>query len=396
MTVPRRIAYYLWRYPILSETFIQREIAALRATGPLSLHVIADAPCPSVDAADADAPDDVHYLYPLDLRRLIRSLGRAVVRRPVALARLLGRLLRRRYQHARNPLLDVLVGGKVIYLAEQLREAGIDHLHSPWADVNAYIGLLAAEWAGIPFSLQARAHDLHRTTAAYALPEKFAAARFVVTNTRYNLDYVRAVVPEAEHGKVYQIYNGIPLRDFPPRPVSAEASDPFRLLAVGRLVEQKGFTDLLDACALLRKRGLRFHCEIVGGPELPLYAGYHRRLMARYERKELEGWVTFTGARPQAYVRAALQRADCFVLPCVLAKDGSRDIIPNVILEAMATALPVVSTPVTGIPELIEDGVDGLLVPPHDPQALADALADVIRDPALRRRLGTRARATAE
>jgi glycosyltransferase involved in cell wall biosynthesis len=157
-------------------------------------------------------------------------------------------------------------------------------------------------------------------------------------------------------------------------------------------VEQKGLTYLLDACALLRDRNFPFTCEVIGGTEEPLYAEYWERLKEQHHRLDLETQVFFRGAQPFARVMEAYRAADVFVLPCVVAQDGRRDITPNAVIEAMAMKLPVVSTPVTGVVEIVEHGTSGLLVPPEDPVALADEIERLARDRALATTLGENAR----
>lgn len=169
-----------------------------------------------------------------------------------------------------------------------------------------------------------------------------------------------------------------------------------RLLCVARLIEQKGLVYLLKACRILLDKGYELTCEIIGAPEEPLYTNYFIALKKLHRQLALEERVIFTGVLPLEKVLAKYQTTDIFVLPCVIAADGSRDITPNALIEAMAMKLPVLSTTVTGLPEIVEDGVSGILIAPHDEQALADALITLIQDPALRKRLGESARKRVE
>jgi glycosyltransferase involved in cell wall biosynthesis len=189
----------------------------------------------------------------------------------------------------------------------------------------------------------------------------------------------------AANGKVHCIYNGLDLHQFTYAPPSTAAAETPVILSVGRLIEKKGLGDLLAAVAILR-RGRRFRVEIIGsGPLQPA-------LEADVKRRGLEDVVTFRGALPQEEVRRAYQRATIFALPCVVTAQGDRDGMPTVLLEAMASGVPVVSTAVSGIPELIAAGHDGLLVAPHDPGTLADALGLLLADAQLRDRLAQAAR----
>jgi glycosyltransferase involved in cell wall biosynthesis len=161
---------------------------------------------------------------------------------------------------------------------------------------------------------------------------------------------------------------------------------------VGRLIEQKGLIYLLRACRALRDRGYVFTCEIVGGPESPLFINDYVALKKLRKHLQLEDCVNFLGAKTFEQVLEKYGEADIFVLPCVIAGDGSRDITPNVLIEAMAMRLPVISTTVTGIPEIVENEVSGILVPPNNQMALADAIARLLDDPALGKELGAQAR----
>jgi glycosyltransferase involved in cell wall biosynthesis len=271
------------------------------------------------------------------------------------------------------------------------------HLHAPWGETNAFIGMIAARLAGAGFSLQFRAQDLHRRTLAFLVSEKVRNARFVITNTRYNLEHLRALVRPEDRAKIRQIYNGLELERLTSDPRPRERGDrPVRILSVARLIEQKGLPYLFEACRLLLDRGRDLRCSVVGGPELPLYVNDLIAIRRRRRALGLEEVVELAGAQPFARVIDAYRSADIFVLPCVLGGDASTDIIPNVILEAMAMGLPVVTTSTTAVPELIEDGETGLLVPPNDAVALADAIERLITDSELHTRLAAGARVRVE
>jgi glycosyltransferase involved in cell wall biosynthesis len=276
-----------------------------------------------------------------------------------------------------------------------LAEEGITHVHAPWGGVNAFIAMVAARLLGLRFSLQLRAHDIHRRTSAFLLTEQMQNADFVLTNTVYNRDLLVAMLPAEQQSKVRQVFEGLPRRSFAATAL-VKTNGPARILCVARLIEPKGLIYLLEACADLRSRGYAFECEIVGGPERPLYVNDYLDIRATYARLALDEHVTLAGALPYADVHRRYTAADLFVLPCCRGRDGSSDIIPNALLEAMAAGLPIVSTRFTAIPELVEDGQTGLLVEPRDARGLADAMACLLDDPGLRARLGRHGRARAE
>jgi glycosyltransferase involved in cell wall biosynthesis len=185
---------------------------------------------------------------------------------------------------------------------------------------------------------------------------------------------------------VFRVFNGISLRGFPER---EQGFNPRRIVSVGRYVEKKGFTHLIEACRLLRTRGIDFECLIVGGG--PLEA----ELQEQIAKAGLEGIVKLLGPRPQEEVRQLLITAGVFVLACVPEAGGGSDNLPTVIMEAMAAGVPVISTKLAGVPEMIEDSVEGLLVEPADPEALSEAIARVLSNEDLNRRMGEQGHETA-
>ena len=393
---PRRIAYYLWRYPVASETFIRRELGALRRAG-VDVRVIADgAHYGGTLANDDDAAVPVRYLLPIPTGRLRRDVFRLALRRPLRTLNLFAYVVCRTYGLPKTIEEDISIFLKAVHLATVLGDQKIDHVHAPWGDTNAFIAMVAARWANATFSLQFRAHDVHRTTSAFLIAEKIRNAQFVVTNTAYNRRHLEALVEPSERAKLRQIYNGLPVREFRSGHAHQRTDRPVRVLSVARLIEPKGLVYLFEACDRLRRRGLRFVCEVVGGPELPLYVNDYLEIRAAHARLALDGCVDLVGPLPFAEVRERYEHADIFALPFVKGRDGSNDIIPNAVLEAMAAGLPVVTTDITALPELVDNGESGFLVPPRNVDALAERLAELIESPYLRARMGSNGRRRAE
>lgn len=392
----KKVAYYTWHFPVLSQTFINRELAALKRSG-IAVEVIADEP-EDIALADHNAKlliDDTRYLEPID-NALLRRYHRYFFRNaPVVYVKLFLFVVSRRYGPYKTINEDIAVFSRAVYLAGQLKDRQIDHIHSPWSDRCAFVAMLAAQLSGVTYSAQARAHDIHRNSYLYAFAEKFEPAEFVVTNTRYNQAYLSKIIGNGHLSKLKVIHNGLDLQRFVPPKITKPTSARLKLLCVARLIEQKGIIYLLQACAKLRDQGLHFDCDIIGGTE-DLYMSYYLEVKKLQKDLNLDDCVRFLGSMPFSSVLQAYAGADLFVLPCVIAADGSRDITPNAILEAMAMKLPVVSTPVTGVPELVEDGVSGILVPPNDANALADALFRVMKDGQLRKTLGENGRKQVE
>jgi colanic acid/amylovoran biosynthesis glycosyltransferase len=387
-----RVAYYLWHFPVLSQTFVRREVEALRKHG-VSLEVFAEAAedVELLDERDLGLLTTTKYLLPVDRQRLSR--WKRGFRREHRLSYYHTYLfvMSRRYGLTKKLRRDRGLFEKAVYLAGHLRDAGITRVHSPWGDRAGFAAMLAAKLLGVPFSVQIRAHDVHDPSYLQALREMLPSADFVITNTQYNRPFIQALMPRGRT-EIHTIYNGINLAEFDPPERSRATGVPTRILCVARLVEQKGLTYLLDACALLRDRSFPFTCDVIGGTEEPLYTEYWQRLKEKHHRLELESCVFFRGAQPFAGVMEAYRAADVFVLPCVVARDGRRDITPNAVIEAMAMKLPVISTPIAGLVEIVEHGTSGLLVPPEDPLALADEIERLAHDRALATTLSENAR----
>jgi glycosyltransferase involved in cell wall biosynthesis len=394
---PPRVAYFTWRFPVLSQTFVHREMVALVEAGvPLVLVADAPEPGPGLDPEARSLLARARYLGPRDAGEVRRGLRRFLLRAPLRLANLALYVATRSYGPTKSFAEDGAILRDAVRLATVLEAERAEHVHAPWADRTALVARVAARLLRLPFSLQARAHDVHRESHVHDLREKLADAEFVVTNTEYNRRYLEPFLPPASRGRLVTIPNGIDLAQVRPPAAASSEPGPIRLLCVGRLVEQKGIHDLLRACRRLADRGVDFVCEIVGAAEPDLGAGYAVELLELHASLGLGEPVAFRGELAFDRVLERLEHADVFVLPCVIAADGSRDITPNAVIEAMAMKRPVVSTTVTALPEIVEDEVSGILVPPGDPAALAAALERLCRDPDLRSRLGERARARVE
>jgi glycosyltransferase involved in cell wall biosynthesis len=271
-----------------------------------------------------------------------------------------------------------------VFAAYFLRGENWDHLHAHFIDRAATVALVASRLIGIPYSLTAHASDIY--VNPILLKEKLGGAKFVATCTGYNRDYLSQFGEGLFNHKLNCIYHGLELDRYRRKP--APSPDKAILLSVGQLKERKGFRYLVGACRLLIDRGYAVECHIIG--EGPLRTDLEEQI----RQLSLEGSVLLCGSLLHQEVIEQYQAAAVFVLPAVLGGDGDRDGIPNVILEAMAMELPVVSTNHSGIPEVVQHGVTGLLVSPADEAALAEAIAKLLEDADLRRRLGRNGRQT--
>jgi glycosyltransferase involved in cell wall biosynthesis len=238
----------------------------------------------------------------------------------------------------------------------------------------------------IPFSFTAHAWDIFKEQAM--LPAKLRAADFVATISEYNRHYLNRLCPAAAD-RIHVVRCGVNLARFSHQH-ECRRVDPPLILSVGRLVEKKGLACLVEACARLHDRGIDFTCTIVGdGPQRNALA---RSIAAR----DLQEIVKLVGELPQEELCDLWQMACVFALPCTIARNGNRDGIPVALMEAMASGVPVVSTTISGIPELVEDGVTGLLVSSDDAEALSQAISRLLADPGLATRLARAGRQRVE
>ncbi|GLS17527.1 colanic acid biosynthesis glycosyltransferase WcaL [Labrys miyagiensis] len=383
------IAVVVKGYPRLSETFIAQEILALEKAGFTieiwSLRHPTDGAVHMLNKQIKARPVYLpEYLYQAPWRVLAGAL--AALARP-RLFRLLGlflRDLRRDFSANRGRRL-----GQALVMARELdpaiRHIHVHYLHTP-ASVVRYAALLTRR----TFSFSAHAKDIW-TTTDWEKREKIADSAWGVTCTRAGVETLQKLAPPSDPDRVSLVYHGLDLARFPEPPRERPArdgrdgDDPVQLVTVGRAVAKKGFDDLLDALAEL-PAGLHWRLSHIGTGEL------RAALKAQAERLGLADRITWRGALAQDDVVAALRAADIFVLPCKEGEAGDRDGLPNVIMEAATQALPIASTRFAGVPEFVREGEEGLLVPPQDPAALSQALATLIGDPALRRKLGEAAR----
>ena len=386
----RTIAYIVKAWPRLSETFILNEIISLERRGvPIRIFSVKDRDPGPAHSQIAQVRAEVTYLafWP-NWKRTIPANLRLLSRQPRRYMRVLLEAIKVnmiRYHRFTLPWHFF----EAAYLTDILLRSPADHLHAHFASTPTLVALYTRRLSGIPFTFTAHAKDIYISD-----PEVFRAkleeARAVVTCTNYNRNYLLGRYGRLAAQKVRCIYHGLDISQFKfDAHWPVEGGDPV-VLSVARLVEKKGLEDLIAAADILRRRGRAFQVEIIGRGPL------RGTLQAQAKRLGLADRVRLPGAQAHDSVSLAYRRASIFVLPCVIASNGDRDGIPNVLLEAMASGVPVVSTPVSGIPELIESGTNGLLVPPHDPESLADAIEKLLVSRELREGLASAARAKLE
>jgi len=365
------LAYLFQRFPSFTQTFCYREIIELRRHG-ISPEIFStrrpvDEPAQNWDAAIVGEveylPEDEQVVQEVDRAARKGKLPESVTHELAAWGRKTDFL--RLYQAA--------------YLGPRLQASAVRHVHAHFAGLAARTAYWIQRFFGIGFSFTAHANDIFAPKPfEVSLGNLIGAARAVVTVSDFGVRFLGEKYPD-NAAKIHRIYNGIHLALFP----RAEFNGiPPAIISIGRLIEKKGFHDLIEACRILCQRGVEFRCEIIG--DGPLEGSLREQITV----DGLTTLVTLTGPLPQGEVIKRLAGSALFALPCVTEVGGGMDNLPTVVMEAMAAGLPVISTALGGVPEMVRDGFTGLLVPEHQPIALADALARVLVDRRLARSLG--------
>jgi colanic acid/amylovoran biosynthesis glycosyltransferase len=366
-----RFAYLFERFPSFGQTFCYREVAELDrqdiAPPILSIRNPKDEPPQDWDARIVER---VHYLP--EEKELLEHVRRAKKKRKLG-ADIVAAL----DEWGRRT--DFLRLYQAVYVGLRLREMGIDHVHAHFAGMAARTAFWINQFFQISFSFTAHANDIFSPRQfEIGLDKLIDTARAIVTETDYAARFLSERFPHRAD-RVHRIYNGLDLAEFGRADFS---STPPLIIAVGRLIPKKGFSDLIRACVLLAEHATSFRCEIIG--EGPLGNELRRQI----DELCLQNNVILAGAKPQSQVRQHLEAANVFVLPSVIDPDGGMDNLPTVIMEAMAAGLPVVSTDLGGIPEMVIENETGFLVPSGDASAIANAIERLINDHSMAKRLG--------
>jgi glycosyltransferase involved in cell wall biosynthesis len=383
--VEPRMGYLLKMFPRVSETFILNEVLQLERLG-MNLHVYSlNEPAEKVRHKLFDTvKSPITYLpFPLtrNAHRYLAAHAKLLVRHPRGYLRTLVEVIRSRD----GDLWERFVQGG--YLAGLLRRDDVRHVHAGFVHFPGSVAWVVHRITGITFSLATHARDMYLSPPAL-LKKKLNASSLVLTCTQYNVPNLEAIAGEEGIPRLRRIYHGTKLDRF--EFTECGGDDPPLVLSVARLVEKKGLHHLMHACVLLKERGVRFRVRIIGDGE------WKEKLRTLLDELGIGDVMSLEGALPQEEVIRWYRRATIFTLPSQITEEGDRDGIPNSIVESMACGLPVLSTPVSGIPELVRDGETGRLVPPCDPEALAAAIAEMLGSRTLRDRIRRGARAAVE
>lgn len=381
------IAYIAQKFPSLTSTFTYREICALREKG-LEIETFSVWKPQKTELSEEarGLVDDTVYVFPLARLQFLGAHLYFLSTVPIKYMSVLLSLLSKA-ETTKGKIRTLYHFGEAVYLAKVMKARHIKHIHATFAANAATLAMVISRLIGITFSFTAHAYDIFRDTLH--LREKIEAASFIIAISEYNREYLSALCPGVLKAKIHVIHCGIDLESFQPSPKKKEKGKTPLILSVGRLEEKKGFHDLVKGCRLLKKMGYKFGCVIVGS------GSQEESLRKMIEESGLEN-IRLTGRVFQEQIKQFYNEADIFALPCVVAANNDRDGLPVVLMEAMAMKIPTVSTSLIGIPELIQHNITGLLVPPHDSEALARTIASLLEDERLRERLGEEGRRKVE
>jgi len=399
------IAYIVNGFPGRSETFIANEIQLLEAMG-LSLRIYSinpeqdlmghgvvhaiRAPVTSVPSAGTSGRSFVSWF-----KRKVAMLGaqaRLLVRRPRKYLRMLAHLIAMAWKYRNGALpgtFFIKEFAQATEIAAQVLDlATVRHLHAHHCDGTATVAWFVSLLTGLPFSFTAHGKDIHecKLNRVELLRRKILGAQFVATCSAGDLRGLSEICPEYQG--LHTVYPGLDVGYFAPQPVPIENRPPV-ILSVGRFIEKKGFEYLIAACAQLKAAGVNFCCWLVGPAD-----DHSDRIERTIETLGVSDVVSTNGAVTQDQLRQLYRRASVFVLPCLQMDDGECEGIPSVLAEAMAMGIPVVSTDIAGVSELINNGKNGLLVPQRDSQALARVIQALLGSPELSWRLAQDGRRT--
>ena len=373
-----KVAYIMSRFPKLTETFVLYEMLALQQQGvgveifPL-INERANVMHEEAKPFAARARYQPMLSWPI-----IKAQWHFLRKQPRAYLGLWWEVLHGAWGSANYVIGGLGILPKAVRFAQEMQALDVTHIHAHFANHPAVAALVAHRLTGIPFSFTAHAHDLY--VDRHMLQQKVRAAAFVVAISEYNKALIIQHCGEDVRDKIVVIHCGVDTSLFRPR--QKAPGGPFTIVCVGALEEKKGQTYLIQACRLLKQRNIDFVCHLIG--EGQTRADLERQIL----EADLASVVRLEGGRPRAEVLRMLEHADVVALPSIQAKSGKMEGIPVALMEPLACEVPVVSTRISGIPELVEDGVTGLLVPPADPAALAGALERLAHNPDLGRRLG--------
>lgn len=383
-----KIAYILSRFPAFSETFISNEIWWLRSYGyDIRIFSLLKPRNPLIQRQSEDLMDYVSYSPRLVSWKILSAQVYYLLHRTTKYIQAILKTIRCTYREPLTLLGMFLIFPKSVYFARQMETLGIEHIHAHFVWVNGVGAMIISTLLDIPFSLHPHAFGLFQRDPVNVRHQLEDASK-IITISEFNRRYIAAMSSKISEDDIVVNHCGVDVSRFEPvNRIRTTSQEPI-ILSTARLTEKKGVKFLIEACKILHDKNIHFQCLIAGDGELK------DELQKLIKDLQLDGEVKLLGSIKQKELIDLFQTSDMFALPCVVEKNGDRDGIPIVLMEAMAMKLPVISTPVAGIPELVHHEENGLLVASRDSAALAQALQKLISDEELRKTYGERGRNT--
>ncbi|MCD4811299.1 glycosyltransferase family 4 protein [bacterium] len=383
-----KIAYLNSVFPKLTATFIYREVLELRRRN-IRIKIYAIHP-PNLKELSKEALslcEGTFYLLPISYSTLLKCHSIFLIRSPLKYFYTLFKMLTGTFNRNRDRIRSLMHFGEGVVLAHRMLKDGITHVHAHYASHPASVARVFHLLTDKPYSFTAHAHDIWNDQLL--LPEKLEEATFAICCTKVGKKRLIRQAKEDVSKKVYVVYHGLDVRKFIP-PKSDARREKNLILSIGSLGPTKGFPDLIKACAIIRDRNITLQCIIIGEGNL---RSELEALVCVYDLKEQ---VKLIGALPQERLTVFFHKASVFVLPCVTTSDDNHDGLPNVLMEAMATGLPVITTSNTAQVELIENEKHGLLVTQQSPIEIANAIERLFKDNVLWKSLQLHGRSRVE
>lgn len=379
-----KVLYIVSLFPCWSETFIVREINALKDMGvDIAILSLKNA---NEELVQTDAKNLYkRAVYPSGPINTFFNASIAFLEKPLVNTKLLIDIISSLYKRPLSMIKSIATWWLTLSVVNKIKDLDVAHIHAHWATYPSTSALILSKNLNLPFSFTSHAHDIFLED--HLLKEKVTESKFSVTISNYNKNRLSNQLDLDLESRMHIVHCGIDVTEHKFAPDNRNTKN---ILAVGRLDHIKGFSVLIDACKIYKEKDSDFKCYIIGNGPLKT------TLQKQININDLSRHVELVGVMPQEQIKKYLSEASIFVLPSVVTKEGDMDGIPVALMEAMSVGLPVISTTVSGIPELIKNNINGLIVEPHDPQALSDSMAKIFNDPDLAYKFSSNARATIE
>lgn len=369
----KKIAYIMSRFPHLPETFILREMNEIEHHGwEVALYPLIKQEQDVVhDEAKSWIPRVRHL--PFMSMGVIKANIQALLKKPGRYLSIWGRTIIENLSSPNLLIRAIILIPKAVYAADKMQAEGVQHIHAHYATHPALVAWVIHSLTDISYSITVHAHDIFVRTAM--METKMRYAKFIAAISNFNREYLGEKIGIWVKNKINIVHCGILPEKYEPTERVWQVGDCFEIITTGSLQAYKGQKYLVEACAILRDKGIPFRCRFIGGGE------EYDDLTQRITKAQLQECVILLGSKTQDEVAKLLATAHCYVQPSIITPSGKMEGIPVALMEAMAGQLPVLATEISGIPELVRPGETGYLVPPADAQALAEALERIYNNP---------------